>query len=397
MNKLAFVIPWYGPDIPGGSEAACRNIAERIAKRGIEVEVLTTCVKDFYSDWSINYHKAGCEIINGVTVRRFKIRKRNTELFDSINKRLMNNEKVSYSEEQIYLKESVNSPGLEEYLKNHSNDYTAIIFTPYMFGTTYNGIKNALDKAILFPAFHDESYAYFKSFRELYSKVKGIVFNSDAEKEWAEKYYEFSNVKTRVIGLGIKDFHSDPSRFRNKFKIFSPFILYAGRKDRGKNVHILVDYFDKYVNQRNIDLKLILIGGGKIDTASSLSNRIIDLGFVDEQDKYDAYAAANLFCNPSAFESFSIVIMESWYSGRPVLVFEGCSVTKRFAEISNGGLYFSNFEEFKECLDLLLTNERLANKLGENGALFVKSRYTWDKVISNYLDFVDECFEGNKQ
>jgi len=85
--KIAFVIPWYG-DIPGGAEHECRGTAENMMTRGIDVEILTTCVKDFLSDWNTNYYKEGIYELNGVPIRRFEVRKRNTRLFDKINFKL---------------------------------------------------------------------------------------------------------------------------------------------------------------------------------------------------------------------------------------------------------------------------------------------------------------------
>ena len=114
------------------------------------------------------------------------------------------------------------------------------------------------------------------------------------------------------------DWEADPERFRRKFGIRDPFILYAGRKEPGKRVDVLVKYFAQFRKEREEEVKLVLIGGGKVENPDP--KNIIDLGFVDKQDKYDAYAAAAFFCNPSEMESFSIVLMESWFAGRPVLV-----------------------------------------------------------------------------
>ncbi|GAA3403001.1 glycosyltransferase family 4 protein [Paenibacillus hodogayensis] len=393
--KIAFVTPWYGANISGGTESACRNLSERLRQSGVEVYVLTTCVKQFHSDWNVDYHKPGLEIINGVHVLRFSVRKRNVQLFDSINAKLMKNISVSLNEEDAYLAESVNSPDLEKYLLGHKEQFDAFIFTPYMFGTTYHGVQQVYDKAILFPAFHDESYAYFTRFKEVYSRVKGIIFNSIAEQEWAAAHYNFGCVHQKVIGLGVTDFKPIPGQFREKYKIPYPFILYAGRRDDGKNVDILVDFFNRYkINRPNSTLKLVLIGGGGGDRSYHSEDDIYDLGFVTEEDKYNAYGAAQVLCNPSSFESFSLVIMESWQAKRPVLVYEKCEVTKRFVEQSNGGLYFCQYDEFEACLDLLLTHLNLGDALGNNGYSFVQSNFTWDCVIENYQRFIEACMDG---
>ena len=114
---------------------------------------------------------------------------------------------------------------------------------------------------------------------------------------------------------------------------------------------------------------------------------IIDLGFVDIQDKYDAYAAAEFFCNPSQMESFSIVIMESWLAGRPVLVNGKCPVTKDFAIQANGGLYYDNYAEFEECARYLMTHEKTAAGMGQNGRQYVLEHFRWDVITKNYRDY----------
>ncbi len=77
--KLAVVVQRYGADISGGAELHARYIAERLARHA-QVEVLTTCAKD-YITWR-NELPAGEEIVNGVRVHRFPVsRPRNTDEF----------------------------------------------------------------------------------------------------------------------------------------------------------------------------------------------------------------------------------------------------------------------------------------------------------------------------
>lgn len=394
MKTIAFVIPWYGMNIPGGSEAACRDIVERLSARGIQIEVLTTCVKQFNSDWNENYYKPGVEVLNGVSVRRFKVRKRNTEKFDIVNAKLIKGVNISSEEEHIFLKEMVNSTDLEHYLKEHKDNYEGFVFIPYMFGTTYFGVQQVMDKAVLIPAFHDESYAYFQSFKDIYKKLKGMIFLSSAESVWANENYSLQEVRQTVLGLGINPFSSVPERFREKYSVKKPFILYAGRKDQGKNVHVLLDYLAHYLHKNGKVIDLVLIGGGAIDIPSTIKDHVKDLGFITEQDKYDAFGASQILCNPSPNESFSIVIMESWYSKRPVLVYEKCSVTKNFCIESNGGLYFSNYAEFEACINLMFNRPSFSNSLGMNGYNYVKSKFDWDYVIDEYYKFLTNCFSG---
>lgn len=395
MKKIGFVIPWYGPDIPGGAEAALRGLAEHMADAGVDVEVLTTRVKEFGADWSRNYYPAGRTMVNNVPVVRFDVRERDSEGFDRVNFKFMQGLPVGYEEERIFLEEMVNSPALYEYLRVHKEEYAFYVFTPYMFGTTYYGIQAAPDKAVMIPCFHDESYAYMEHFKEVFSRVRGMIFLAGPEKVLAERLYDTAGVEKAVLGTGVyTDFTGDGERFRSKYHLDKPFILYAGRKDKGKNIYTLLAYYREYVHRHDTDVQLVLIGGGQIEIPEEIRSRVHDLGFVPVQDKYDACAAAEALCNPSHNESFSIVIMESWLCGRPVLVSGACAVTKDFVIQSGGGLYFDTFFEFEGALEYFGRHPDMAARMGQCGRDYVMGNFAWDTIVERYTEYFRQLSGG---
>lgn len=393
MKKIAFVIPWYAEKIPGGAEMETREVTKHLKSAGMDVEILTTCVREFVSDWSVNYYPEGTEIINDIPVKRFKARKRDTHKFDEINIKLMNGQRITPDEEKVFICEMVNSPDLYKYISAHKAEYTAFVYIPYMFGTTYFGIKTCPEKAVMIPCFHDEAYIYMDIFREMYSQVAGMIFNARPELELAERVYNTENVEKIVMGIGMDiSLETNLQRFRDKYNIREPFIIYAGRKDLGKNVHTLIKYFGEYKkrNPEHSDLKLVLIGGGDIDIPDKIKKDVIDLGFVDIQDKYDATGASEFLCQPSKNESFSLVIMESWLCGRPVLVHDHCEVTKNFARESEGGLYFEDYFEFEGCTNYLLNHKETANRMGQNGREYVIRNFDWNVITRRYREFFEK-------
>ena len=398
MKKIGFVIPWYGPDIPGGAEAALRGLVEHLQQAGVPVEVLTTRVKEFTADWNQNYYPAGVEMVHQVPVRRFDVRVRDQAAFEQINRKFMNGLPVAYEEEEVFLREMVNSPALYEYMKTHADDYSLFVFTPYMFGTTYYGVQAVMDKAVMIPCFHDESYTYMEHFREVFSRVQGMIFLAAPEGELAERVYDTAHVEKAVLGTGIyTDFAGDAARFRQKYHMDKPYLLYAGRKDVGKNIYTLIAYYREYVKRHDTQLQLVLIGGGEVKLPEDIRDRVHDLGFVPAQDKYDAYAAAECFCNPSHNESFSIVIMESWLCGRPVLVSGECAVTKNFAITSGGGLYFDGYYEFEGAMEYLRTHPDIADSMGQNGREYVLEHFSWDAIVRNYMSFFNKLLKKSTQ
>lgn len=382
MKKIGFVTAWYGDNISGGAENMLRNLTAELNKKNIPLEILTTCVKEFNSDWNFNYYNEGIYLNkNNIPVRRFSVRKRDTRAFDGVNFKFMNDIPVSYDEEKIFLREMINSNGLYRYMRENSGDYSLFVFIPYMFGTTYWGARLFPEKSIIIPCLHDESYAYMKHFKKDFPKVAGMIFNSAPEKILAEKIYNLNKTKTLVSGIGMNvNIKSSPEDFRGKYRINQPFIIYSGRKDSGKNIDTLINYFIKY-NKNN--LKLILTGGGRKISGKN----IVDLGYVSEQDKLNAMSAGEFLCQPSFNESFSLVIMENWLCKRPVLVHGKCDVTRNFVSEANGGLYFENYPEFKACTDYLLNNREISGIMGINGCEYVKNNFDKEIVTAKYIDF----------
>lgn len=397
MKKIGFVTPWFGMDISGGAEAELRELVLHLKDTALEFEILTTCVRSFNSNWNENYHKEGVSVENGIVIRRFRADQRDGAAFDSINWKLMRNISITREEEEVFIHEMVNSSELYSFMHDNEEEYGIFVFIPYMFGTTYYGVKVNPSKAVLIPCFHNESYFHMNIFRELYSRVAGIVYNAKPEMELTERTYDLQGVRQIVMGIGMDtDISGDARRFREKYRMERPFMIYAGRKDAGKNVDLLLRYFSEYHKRQRSDLELVLIGGGKIDIPLDIADNVHDLGFVDRQDKYDAYTAAELLCQPSHNESFSLVIMESWLCGKPVLVHDTCAVTKNFAIESNGGLYFKDYFEFEGTLDCILSNRSVAEVMGGNGRKYVEKNFSWNKIIDRYINFF-ETIEGESE
>lgn len=385
MKPLAFVTPWYGKDIPGGAEAELRGLTDHLQKADVALEVLTTCARDFSSDWSIDAHPPGEEKINGITVRRFRVRPRNTAAFDRVNAKLLKYIMPSNSEEQIFVEEMINSLDLYEYIRRHLDDYALFIFIPYMFGTTLQGVEACYEKAVLLPCFHDEAYIYLKAMKSRFCRLKGMIFHSLPEQELARRTYDLSQVREAMLGEGMDvSWEGNANDFKDKHHIDFPYILYAGRKDEGKNVGTLISFFCRYKKRHPGRLKLILLGGGALALPADHQKDILDLGFVPLQDKYNACAGAICLCQPSRNESFSLVIMESWLARRPVLVNADCAVTKHFARKANGGLAFADYAEFEQSLHRLTNDEKWCQTMGNSGRQYVLANFAWAPVIQKY-------------
>ena len=111
------------------------------------------------------------------------------------------------------------------------------------------------------------------------------------------------------------------------------------------------EIFAKVGHKEKETLSLVLIGQAELSIPEDPA--IVHLGFLPDQEKWDALAACDLLFMPSQFESLSMVILEAWWAQRPVLVNARCPVLRGQCRRSNGGLYYATHDEFVETLALL--------------------------------------------
>ncbi|MDD4736006.1 MAG: glycosyltransferase family 4 protein [Kiritimatiellae bacterium] len=383
--KIAFCAPFYGPQASGGAEAECRKTVLYLHQAGIHVEVFTTCLIDLQHDWNINALPPGTTLDEGVPVHRFPAEALCKPRFAELNTRLIAGEKLTPGEEREFTALHINSIPLLRALDARRADFDRFCFIPYLFGTTIHGVRLCREKSVLIPCLHDEGYARLSAMETLFQQAGRIVFHTAAEQRLAHALYVYDHTADRLIGEGITtEFETNPERFRTKFNLHEPFILCAGRKHPTKNTHQLIDFFHRCSRSLSSPLKLVLIGPGAIPLPPD-TTRITDLGYLAEQDKRDAYSAATLFCQPSLNESFSIVLMEAWDCQTPALVHGHCPVTREHAIASGGGLYYTTYPEFEGCVEWFLNHPETAAALGKAGQRYVRSNYTWPRMVQRYL------------
>jgi hypothetical protein len=394
-RKVAFVTPWYGAAATGGAETAARETAEHLASVGLHVEALTTRVSDFRSDWSRNSLPEGAAFENSVLVRRFASARRDQVAFDVANLKLMAGGPVTEADERAFLENNINSPALVDYVTAHRREYL-FIFTPYLYGTTYYGMQACGGDAFLIPCLHDEGYARLPRIQAMVTGARRLLMLSEPELRTLEALTGGPAAAATVVGQGVEsEFACDGDAFRSRYGISGPFVLYAGRKDAGKNVELLVEFMARYRLERGPACDLVLIGGGGQPIGAGRDG-VRDLGFLPLQDKRDAYAAATVLCQPSTHESFSLVVMEAWAAGTPCLVHGQCAVTRDHATRANGGLYFESYAEFALCLDLLLARPDLARRLGASGRAYVRQNYAWGPIVRRYQELIEEYWSSKE-
>jgi len=384
--KLAFVVQRYGLEVNGGAELLCRQIAEHLSKY-FTIEIITTCAID-YVTWK-NEYPEGTSPLNNVTVHRFPVDyPRDKIKFNQFSERIFQRPHTIVDEIQWMRLQGPYSSKLLEFIEINKNTYDFFIFFTYLYCTTYFALPLVFNKAILVPTAHDEPPIYLSIFNDLFKLPKAIIYNSEEERNFVNLKFKTETIPHDIIGTGIEVPDTiDPSAFERHYGL-QDFIVYVGRIDESKGCKELFDYFIRYKMEYPSSLKLVLLGKAVMEISNHPD--IFPLGFVSEQDKFNCIMASELLIMPSRFESFSIVLFEAWHCNRPVLVNGNCEVLKGQCIRSNGGLWYSNYEEFKECFEILLKNQNVRKNLGENGKCFVDENYRWEIVERKYLRFINK-------
>jgi len=382
--RLAVAVQRYGADINGGAELHARYIAERLSPHAT-VEVVTTCARD-YVTWR-NELPSGVDDVNGIPVRRFPVsHERDPRDFGRRSGQVFNHVH-SIADELAWLKsEGPASRPMVDYLASGPFDF--VLLFSYRYYHAYHAARRLAAKAILVPTAERDPAVGLGIFGPVFRAVRAIMYNSHEERAMIQAAARNTDVPSVVVGVGSDvPASGDAQRFRRKFKIQRPFAIYVGRIDENKGCKELFAFYRRYAATFPGGIDLVLVGSAIMQVPGH--PRIHHLGFLSDEDKFDAMAAADLLIMPSYFESLSMVALEAWAMGKPVLANGRCDVLKGQCIRSGAGLYYESYEEFAETLYSLESNGPLHARLGRNGREYFNAHYSWSVIERKYLEMLD--------
>jgi glycosyltransferase involved in cell wall biosynthesis len=386
--KVALVVQRYGMEICGGSEQLCRQVAERLACH-CDVEVLTTCATD-YMTWR-DVYEPGVSVLNGVPVRRFRVDyPRTVPLFNHLSEAVFSENNCPELEQRWVREQGPTSSDFLRFLDSDGWRYDVFIFFTYAYGFTFFGLPRVATRSLLVPTAHDEPAFHLPIYRNLFSKPRGFIFNTAEEQSLVLQKFGLKT-PSAVVGIGIEEQQGrNPGgvSIRTFDRLRPPFLLYLGRIDEAKGCRQLLEYFLRFRNEHpEASLQLVLVGKALMEIPSHPD--IVALGFLEEEAKRQVLAAAKLLVMPSPYESLSIVVLEAWSVGVPVLVNGTCAVLRGQCRRSGGGLEYTDYEGFKRALTQFAQEPSLARELGERGRQFVRENYAWPVVERKYLEWAE--------
>jgi glycosyltransferase involved in cell wall biosynthesis len=387
---LAFVIQRYGLEVAGGSELHCRWLAGRLA-RAHQVEVLTTCALD-YLEWR-NHYPPGPAVVDGIPVTRFPVRRPRDAHRFALVQDLVFNDEHSLADERRWVEE--NGPFCPELVRAlpARRDVDLFVFYSYRYYQSFFGLPPVAARAVLVPTAEEDPAIELPVFADLFRRPRGLIYLTPEERSLVEGVSGNTALPGVVVGSGI----NVPAGFRDvdpraRFGLPERYLLYAGRIDRNKGADKLFAHYRRLSEERPDLPLLVLVGKAAFEIPAHPKLR--HLGFVSEEEKFALLAGCEVLLMPSAYESLSVIVLEAWAMGRPVLVNAACKVLEGQCVRSSGGLFYRGYAEFAAALQLLLDRPQLRRDLGESGRAYVEREYDWAVVESRTDAFLRSLVRG---
>jgi glycosyltransferase involved in cell wall biosynthesis len=385
--KLAFVVQRYGAGIAGGSEAHCRELAERLSPRH-DITVLTTCAKD-YVTWE-NAFPAGPSSEHGVRVLRFPVaRQRRIKAFADLSDEVFDGGAPPHRQQEWFRENGPDTPELLDHLRAHGRDYDLVLFWTYRYFQSYFGLPLVADRAVLIPTAEEDPAIDLDVLLEFFDKPVAYVFLTPEERELVSSRALHPLRTSVVAGLGLDPvpLGTTPRAPIDRLGIPADYLLYLGRVDRNKGCDALLENFQEYASTRK-DVTLVLAGPAKMQVPEHPQIRA--LGYVSDDVRSALLAHARALVVPSWYESLSIVLLEAWNYAVPALVNGRCKVLAGQVTRANGGLYYMFPAEFDEAADYLLTRRAERDAMGLQGLAYIDREYRWPTVIDRVESLLEE-------
>lgn len=381
--RLGLVVPRYGSDVVGGTEHWLRLLCEHlVALKGWEVEVFTTCATSA-ATWHDHLPPGDAEL-GGVTVHRHRSvsgRDHRYLALDDVIRRCAPYVPDDVARRFIDLVGPV-CPDVLDHAESSACDLIAL--TPYLFWPAVYGAPRLGRRVIFHGAAHDEPELHLGVMRDVFVSVGGFAFNSHAERSLVERTFPIAHLPASVIGNSVEEGVGDAPAARRALGLADdePFVLCVGRVERDKGTHALVEMWHMYRRRRPAAPRLVLIG--PVHGVLHGDEHVVVAGRQPEEVKWGALRSCTFVVNPSAWESFSLVVLESWLAGRPVLVNGRCPATVEHCRRSGGGLWFYDYADFEVVVDRLLTDEHMCDVLADRGRAYADEQFGWPAVVDRY-------------
>ncbi len=320
--------------------------------------------------------------MDGVPVLRFPSRRpRPMEELNALSRRLFGHSLDRAEEENWMALQGPLLPGLWRHLAERGTEYDGFVAFTYLFVSTAWSVPLVADRMLLVPTAHDEEALAFDAYAEVFERPRALLVNTPEEQELIARRFP-RHARARVVGAGVEAPPARGDRFRARFELPGPYLFYLGRVERGKGIPELLAAYARLRAASAHAPELVLAGEASMDIREE---GVRVLGRVGEQEKWDGLAGALAAVVPSAKESLSLLALEAFAVGTPVLGNAASPVVRGHVERSSAGMAYADADGFVEGV-ARVERERAAMS---RAARRYAGKHGWTQVVKAYREEMD--------
>jgi len=256
-------------------------------------------------------------------------------------------------------------------------------------------LSHQLCRSVSVHTFHaafskSNGYAIFKKLLSRYMKnIDGLIAVSETARDSIKRYFPNDYV---IIPNGVDINRFNPkNRVLDKFRKYSPLILFVGRFEPRKGLKFLFLSFNQLI-KKIPNAGLVVVGEGRLKDyykgflTKDADKNVFFEGKVSMELLPSYFTTCDIFCSPAySGESFGIILLESLASGTPVVASDIPGYNNVIKNGYNGILVSAkNPSAITDAVERIIKNNTLRKKLIDNGIASVK-QYSW-KVISKKVE-----------
>lgn len=388
--RIGLVISRFGAG-SGGAERHAQAVATQLGA-SCEVRILTTRADDHLSWKNVLPEGEDREVPRSMPwrVHRFGVaRARRLRAFNALSRSLFGRSLDRLDEERWISEQGPDAPALLDHLERERDQYDAFIFFQYLYAPTVFGLPLVAKKALLVPTAHEEPFLHFQTYRDVFALPRKLLCNTVEEERLIRGAYPDA-APSRVVGVGVEAALGNAERFRERFELRKPYVMYVGRVEGGKGIPELLAHHRRLWRTDPERAPELVLAGLKSTSVEGPGVRY--LGPISERDKQDGLRGALATVVPSRFESLSLLALESFAQGTPILANDHSDVLRGQVERSGAGALYRDAQGFAEGLRAIAARR---DALGAQGRAYALG-FTWKRVIDTYRSEIRAIMESNR-
>jgi len=391
--KIGHVVPIYRPGILPGCAKYVQDISEALSKKGHSVTVLTANAltgRGWVDPLFGKYASKEEEVMDGVRVKRLPTRWQVTAAAYVVRRLAGRFLPPTVRNHVTLLSAGPYLASLKEELARGDYDVIHVTAFPFVIVRLVRDACRSLKRPFLCaPLIHFEDPLHQNPLLwDVLKEASVVIALSNYEKEGIIRRGVHSS-RIRVIPPGVnleEAKEAKGERFRARYELEGKqIVLFAGTKSHDKGALHLVEAASR-LGPYEKDLVLVGLGLSTPEWEKKKrllpKGRLLDLGFVSEEEKRDAFDACDLFAMPSRYDSFGLVYLEAWRCGKPVIGANVGAIPEVIEDGKDGLLVeFGNVSQLASTMARLLGDPALRREMGQAGKRKVLERLNWDKNI----------------